>query len=179
MHEGVNPKDSLGSKKISFTKFPTAGLIQGTRAMMDGARKYGAFNWRDEPVQAHIYVDAAIRHLLAWFSGEENSADAGVHHLGHAMACCAIIIDAQENNCLADDRHGADTVVEMLDRYTVKDAPVPEIEEDGGCPECDSFSPLAEQALAILRAEGFDTSGMGGPPPRDARATEYSDAGSL
>lgn len=123
MPDGVNPKDILGEKKISFTKFPTAGLIQGTRAMMDGARKYGPYNWRDEPVQAHIYVDAAIRHLLAWFSGEENSDDAGVHHLGHAMACCAIIIDAQENNCLSDDRHGMDTVPEMLKRYTVASEP--------------------------------------------------------
>lgn len=123
MPDGVNPKDILGAKKISFTKFPTAGLIQGTRAMMDGAVKYGPYNWRDEPVQAHIYVDAAIRHLFAWFSGEENSGDAGVHHLGHAMACCAILIDAQENNCLADDRPGKDTVPEMLKRYTVTTEP--------------------------------------------------------
>lgn len=101
---GPNPKDIVGSKKISLSKFPAIGLAHGAHAMMDGARKYGPYNWRAKAVQASIYVDAAQRHLLNWFEGEETAADSGVHHLGHAMACCAILLDAQACKALIDDR---------------------------------------------------------------------------
>jgi hypothetical protein len=42
--------------------------------------------------------------LFAWFDGEEVASDSGVHHLGHAMACLAILLDAQETGNLVDDR---------------------------------------------------------------------------
>lgn len=72
--------------------------------MMDGAAKYGAYNWRDISVSAHTYVDAAKRHLDLWFEGQELASDSKVHHLGHALACCAILLDAQECGRLIDDR---------------------------------------------------------------------------
>lgn len=100
----ANPKDLLGAKKVSLSKIPPVALALCAAAMMDGARKYTAFNWREKPVQAGIYIDAALRHLLAWFDREEEAYDSGVHHLGHAMACCAILMDAQASGCLVDDR---------------------------------------------------------------------------
>lgn len=99
-----NPKDILGNQKISLTKFPLTALAHGAHAMMNGADKYGPYNWRAKNVKASIYIDAAMRHLAAWFEGEEVAKDSGVHHLGHAMACCAILLDAKETNCLNDDR---------------------------------------------------------------------------
>ena len=99
-----NPKDLFGEKKVSISKLPFVSILHASHAMMNGARKYGAYNWRDKPVKAHIYYDAAVRHLGAWFEGEETADDSGVHHLGHAMACCAILLDAQENGNLIDDR---------------------------------------------------------------------------
>jgi Domain of unknown function (DUF5664) len=104
----VNPKDLFGAKKVSISKLPSVAVLHGAHAMMDGADKYGAFNWRDKPVVASIYVDAAQRHLLAWFEGQEEAEDSGVHHLGHAIACCAILLDAQENCSMVDDRPGGD-----------------------------------------------------------------------
>jgi hypothetical protein len=120
-----NPKDLLGAKKISLTKFPMAGLLHGAHAMMDGANKYGPYNWREKSVQAHIYVDAALRHLTAWFEGEEIAQDSGVHHLGHAMACCAILLDAQAHKALIDDRpvnHGqfTDILAELNEKIKAK-----------------------------------------------------------
>jgi len=101
---GVNPKDLQGKKKISLTKVPGVALLHCAHAMMDGARKYNAYNWRDNAVIASIYVDAAKRHLAAWFEHEETAKDSLVHHLGHAMACCAILLDAIETGNLIDDR---------------------------------------------------------------------------
>ena len=101
---GKNPKDRIANKKISLTKFPPVALIHGAHAMNDGAAKYGPYNWRENAVIASIYIDAAMRHLLSWFDGEEAASDSEVHHLGHAMACCAILLDAQATGNLIDDR---------------------------------------------------------------------------
>jgi hypothetical protein len=99
-----NPKDLVGATKVSITKFPPVALLHAAHALMDGAEKYGPFNWRDQPIQASIYVDACERHLLAWFDGEECASDSGVHHLGHAIGCIGILLDAQETGNLIDDR---------------------------------------------------------------------------
>lgn len=100
----TNPKDINGSAKVSISKLPAVGIAHGAMAMMDGARKYGPYNWRAKDVQASIYVDAIYRHLMDWFEGHELASDSKVHHLGHALACCAILLDAQANGCLVDDR---------------------------------------------------------------------------
>lgn len=100
----VNPKDLVGNTKVSISKFPVIGTIMGAMAMMDGAEKYGAYNWRDKEVIASIYIDAAKRHLDCWFEGQETASDSKVHHLGHAIACCAILLDAQAKNKMVDDR---------------------------------------------------------------------------
>lgn len=107
---GTNPKDLIGAKKVSITKLPMVAILHGAHAMMNGASKYGPYNWRGNKVVASIYVDAAMRHLAAWYEGEELAADSKCHHLGHAIASEAILLDAMETGNLADDRpHGGKT----------------------------------------------------------------------
>lgn len=100
----TNPKDLLGAKKVSITKLPFIAVLHGAMAMMNGADRYGPYNWRDKKVQAAIYIDAAERHINSWFEGEQIADDSGVHHLGHAIACLAILLDAEETGNLVDDR---------------------------------------------------------------------------
>jgi hypothetical protein len=103
--EGINPKDLLGVAKVSITKLPAVGILHGAHAMMNGAEKYGPYNWREKPVIASIYVDAMMRHILAWFDEQEECAtDSGVNHLGHVIASASIILDAQATGNLVDDR---------------------------------------------------------------------------
>jgi hypothetical protein len=99
-----NPKDLVGSNKVSLSKLPAIAVAHGAMAMMDGADKYNPYNWRAKAVTASIYVDAAKRHLDCWFEGQECASDSKVHHLGHAIGCCAILLDAQANSRLIDDR---------------------------------------------------------------------------
>lgn len=106
--KGVNPKDLLGVQKVSLSKFPAIALIHGAHAMMDGARKYGPYNWRGNPVLASIYIDAGIRHFLKFFQGQEIDPDSGARELGHAMSCAAIVLDAQASGNLVDDRPTGD-----------------------------------------------------------------------
>lgn len=84
--------------------------------MMNGTSKYGPYNWRDKAVKASIYVDACKRHIDAWFEGEETATDSKVHHLGHAIACLAIILDAQEIGNLVDDRPLSSPYPQVLER---------------------------------------------------------------
>uniref|UniRef100_A0AAU6W253 dATP/dGTP diphosphohydrolase N-terminal domain-containing protein n=4 Tax=unclassified bacterial viruses TaxID=12333 RepID=A0AAU6W253_9VIRU len=100
-----NPKSLQGAKKYSLRYLPLPANIAVNQALEDGAKKYGPANWREKGVAASVYVDAALRHLSQYFDGKQNNAsDSGVHNLGHAMACLAIIIDAEANGTLTDDR---------------------------------------------------------------------------
>lgn len=116
----TNPKDRIGMKKPPLSLVPSSGIIHCAQAMKNGAIKYGPYNWRDEKVSARIYIDAAMRHLYEWLDREENAKDSGVHHLGHAMACCAILLDAQENGQLVDDRPKAGKAAELVEQFTEK-----------------------------------------------------------
>jgi len=117
----TNPKDLIGVKKVSTFVFPSAALLHGSHAMMNGASKYGPYNWREKKVKASIYLDALERHITSWKEREEIAEDSGVHHLGHALACIAIIIDAMETGNLVDDRpvNGQGTL-DLLDRLNEK-----------------------------------------------------------
>jgi hypothetical protein len=101
---GTNPKDLLGIKKVQLNLVPASSIIYQALAMEDGARKYGPYNWRANKVIASIYVAAAMRHLQAWYDGEQVASDSQKPHLGHALACIGIIVDALETGNLVDDR---------------------------------------------------------------------------
>lgn len=100
-----NPKTAQGQRKYSLRHIPLPAKIELCRALEDGVAKYGAANWRISGVPASVYVDACQRHLDQWYDGsQETASDSNVHNLGHAMACLAILIDAQANGKLIDDR---------------------------------------------------------------------------
>lgn len=121
---GLNPKDLVGSTKVDLALIPSSALVATALAMTDGALKYDPYNWREQgkPVQARTYISACMRHVWKWFEGEEIDPDSGVHHLGHAIACCAILIDAQSIGQLADNRprSGATSALLKAGEATVK-----------------------------------------------------------
>lgn len=119
-----NPKTVVGTTKPSLGAIPPSALIHLGLAMEDGRRKYGHFNWREKRVSSGVYYDAMQRHLLAWWDGEDNARDSGVHHLAHVMACCAILLDAEVNKSLNDNRGPAGNVPDLIERLT-KAATVP------------------------------------------------------
>lgn len=86
--------------------------------MLNGLLKYGRSNFRVVGVKASIYVDAAMRHLTAWFEGEECDPEDGVPHLSAALACLAIIIDADSAGKLNDDRAVKGGYRETADKMT-------------------------------------------------------------
>ena len=110
----MNPKDALGIKKVNTFYIPKVAIFHLAGAHMDGARKYGPFNWREKPVQASIYLSAIDRHLAQWTEREEVAEDSLVHHLGHVMGGCSILLDAQAHGTLIDDRPKGNKFPEVL-----------------------------------------------------------------
>lgn len=100
----TNPKDAIGNRKLQLGLLPFAFQGLTALALTDGKYKYGAHNWTIGGVRASIYIDAALRHLQRWNNGQANDPDSGVHNLGHAAACIAILLDAETRGVLNDDR---------------------------------------------------------------------------
>lgn len=125
-----NPKTAIGAKKIPLHLVPPSAVHYFAMAMADGAAKYGPYNWREKAVTVSTYVAAAKRHLDAFWDGEDNAPDSGVHHLAHAMACMGIVIDAMTIKKLVDDRPPKGAAPDIQANYNkevVQDAakPVP------------------------------------------------------
>jgi hypothetical protein len=100
----TNPKDAAATARIPLAALSPIAKAHWALAMFAGRLKYGAWNWRRSGVRASIYLDAAMRHLDAYLSGETHDPVDGTHHLGNVMACCAIILDAAAAGKLNDDR---------------------------------------------------------------------------
>lgn len=109
-----NPKDALGVKKLPVHLFPQTAIVAGSMAFLEGAAKYGKYNYRIAGVRASIYIDALERHLFAWTNGEDIDPESGLPHLWKMLACIAVLIDAEACGMLTDDRPPKAPVAEMM-----------------------------------------------------------------
>lgn len=113
-----NPKDVMGSRKIDVGLVPDTMVFCAATAFMEGALKYGRYNWRISGVRASIYHAALKRHLAKWWNGQSIDPVTQVHHLDNAMACLAILRDAELYDKFTDDRPPCpdpDVMAEMID----------------------------------------------------------------
>lgn len=99
-----NPKDAVGVRKVPMSTVSGPVMMELGLAMMEGARKYGRHNYRDIGVRSSVYYDAAMRHLVAWWEGEDTDPDSEISHLTKAIATIMVIRDAQLHNKVVDDR---------------------------------------------------------------------------
>jgi hypothetical protein len=99
-----NPKTLVALSKPKLSDVPPVALFALGAAMSDGASKYGRYNYRDTSATASVFYDAIMRHLVDWYNGEDFAHDSNVNHLGHIMASCAILLDAELNGSFVDDR---------------------------------------------------------------------------
>jgi len=110
-HQGVitTDKDDLVIAKITidsgkkfdgnkprFSLVPQKALESTIDVLEFGAKKYGAHNWKMVDEAKQRYSDAAMRHLLAYFSGETIDTESGLPHLSHAQ-CCLMFLNEIEH----------------------------------------------------------------------------------
>jgi hypothetical protein len=86
--------------KIKWSMFPWRAAAKMMAVVAHGAAKYGHDNWRNaEPDEAERYVDAAARHIIAYFEGEKIDPDSGNPHLWHAM--CSLAFYLEYDTCIS------------------------------------------------------------------------------
>lgn len=100
----TNPKDAIGVRKAPLSTVPMGVVAEVGVAMLEGAAKYGRHNYRGVGVRASVYFDATMRHLVAWWEGEDKDPDSGLSHITKALVSLAVLRDAQMQGKCEDDR---------------------------------------------------------------------------
>lgn len=111
----TNPKDAIGCKKLPLHLVPSSGIAMTAMAFVEGALKYGKYNWRVAGVRNSIYLDAMKRHYEKYLNGEDVDLKTGVSHLASICACAMIIMDARLCGKLTDDRPPRAPVGDLID----------------------------------------------------------------
>lgn len=99
-----NPKDAVGIKKAPLSTVSAPVMMEVGVAMMEGALKYGRHNYRAIGVRASVYYDALMRHIMAWWEGEDIDEESGLSHITKAIACLMVQRDAMIRDKMVDDR---------------------------------------------------------------------------
>lgn len=101
-----NPKDIVGVKKAPMSTVSAPVLAEIGVGMLEGACKYGRHNYRVVGVRASVYYDATMRHLMAWWEGEDLDPDSkvGLHHVTKAITSLVVLRDAMLRGMVEDDR---------------------------------------------------------------------------
>lgn len=102
--ESTNPKRQFGLASIPLHLWSPLASAYGSLGLYNGSLKYGRNNFKATPVEASIYIAAAMRHLSAWAEGEEYDPADGVPNLGGVLANIAILLEARAAGTLVDDR---------------------------------------------------------------------------
>lgn len=112
-----NPKAAIGQAKVPLHLVPPALAIGVAEALKNGADKYGAYNFRDSKIAGSVYMAAILRHLYAWWDGENKASDSGIHHLKHIGASVALMLDAMAAGTFDDDRPTKGGAAELIAAY--------------------------------------------------------------
>lgn len=81
-------------KKPKLSLVPPKAIIGIARAMTHGADKYNRYNYKlDKGLDWDRPYSALLRHIMAWWDGEEIDKDSGLNHLDCAGACMVMLMD--------------------------------------------------------------------------------------
>lgn len=100
----TNPKDAIGVAKAYQSTIPRPVIWEVGLAMLEGALKYGRHNYRKAGVRTSVYYDAFMRHLDAYWEGEDIDPMSGLSHITKAIAGLIVFRDAMMNDLVTDDR---------------------------------------------------------------------------
>lgn len=100
----TNPKDLIGAKKVPLSTLPFRVLWRVGLAMLEGMCKYGRHNYRYAGVRSSVYFDGAMRHLGAWWEGEDIDPDSGFNHIDKLLADLMVMRDSMLEGNFVDDR---------------------------------------------------------------------------
>lgn len=98
-NEGVK----FDSGKVRMELLPPELLVGVADILTFGAKKYADRNWEKGMDWSRVY-GALLRHLNAWWGGEDTDPETGKSHLWHAGCCIAFLITYEQRRIGNDDR---------------------------------------------------------------------------
>jgi hypothetical protein len=96
-------KSAESATKPRLELLPGAALEQIAEVLTYGAAKYEANNWC-RGARWGRYFAALLRHVFAWWRGEDLDPETGMSHLAHAGCCLLFLMEYQRNGWGTDDR---------------------------------------------------------------------------
>ena len=92
--------------KRRYSLLPPKTLDEVVDVLEFGSKKYASNNWMYVENARTRYYDATLRHINAWWYGEQIDGETGLHHLAHAVCCLLFLMWFDLNK---EVEHGADT----------------------------------------------------------------------
>ncbi|KKN68954.1 hypothetical protein LCGC14_0446390 [marine sediment metagenome] len=89
--------------KLRYDLIPADALEQVADLFTLGARKYGDRNWEQGFNYTRVYA-AMMRHLQAWYMGEDYDSEDGQHHLAPVAWGALVLLHFQLSGPTMDDR---------------------------------------------------------------------------
>ena len=83
--------------KPMWDLIPWGQVEQIVQVLTFGAQKYGPHQWQNVEDARSRYFAALMRHLCAYWNGEEIDKESGLAHLAHA-GCCLLFLMWLEDN---------------------------------------------------------------------------------
>ena len=93
----------LDDKKNRYDLLPYDALDEVVKVYTYGAKKYEVNNWRKGFRFGRIFA-AMMRHLVAYWRGEDKDKESGLLHLAHAVWGCLTLINFSKTHPENDDR---------------------------------------------------------------------------
>lgn len=89
--------------KLRWELLPYDGIEEIVKILNFGAKKYDDRNWERGMAWGRLY-GALVRHITAWFMGQDKDPETGESHLAHAGCCILFLITYEKRKIGTDDR---------------------------------------------------------------------------
>ena len=91
------------NQKLRYDLISPVALEELVKVYTYGSNLYGDRNWEQGIKYSRIFA-AIMRHLWAWWSGEDKDKESGLNHVAHACWGCMALLHYQEERKEFDDR---------------------------------------------------------------------------
>jgi hypothetical protein len=118
----TDPGSKYDAGKLRMDLIPADSLRDLAEVYTFGAEKYEDEGWRKGISWKRIY-GAVLRHLTAWFLGEDLDQESGLPHLAHACWGLMTLLNYSRNHKQLDDRSLTAASRACLDRLHRMDRP--------------------------------------------------------
>jgi len=102
-----DPGAKWDAEKVDYSHLPSKAIEEILKVYMGGAKKYGRGNYKKGVSYSRVF-SAAMRHLWAWWRGEETDPESGLSHLAHCAWNVITLLEYTKGSYKKFDDRGGD-----------------------------------------------------------------------